>query len=79
MTKMDKYHIIKRGNRFAFCKSGSKKAIRIFKYSEIAFWYACTKIKDDSQLVVHNPDGSVLFSIMPCLMDKIIELNDKAK
>ena len=58
-----KIHIISSGNKWCAKKEGAKRALKVFKYREIAFNYACCLCKVGQDLViVHNKDGSVHFT-----------------
>lgn len=51
-------HVISRRNKWAVVRSGAKRALKIFKYREEAYFYARQNSKT---VVVHNTNGTVLF------------------
>lgn len=52
-------HIIASGKKWAVVKFSAKRASKLFTYREQAYFYAKQMGKN---IVVHNDDGSVLFS-----------------
>lgn len=55
-------HIIARNGKWAVTKPKRKRAIRVFKYRELAFLFAVNNAYRYETIVTHNEDGSVLFT-----------------
>ena len=63
---LSKIHIISNGNKWAVYKPKAKRALRVFKHREIAFYYA-SNLADI--VIVHNKKGEVDFEMMKSVMD----------
>lgn len=51
-------HIVPSKGKFCVKKQGAKRAMKIFDFSEQAFYFAKLRFKN---VVVHDKNGSVLF------------------
>jgi hypothetical protein len=58
---MEIYHIVISKNKWCVKKEGAIKAIRVFKYRELAFGYILLRCSDFDLIAVHNKDATVLF------------------
>ena len=56
-------HIISRGNKWAIYRPKDKRAVRVFKHREEAYYHA-RQLSDN--IIVHDIDGSVCFVTGDC-------------
>lgn len=57
-------HILKRNNNWAVVNLERERALRIEKYREIAFLYACSIGKENQRVIVHDQDNTILFEYL---------------
>jgi hypothetical protein len=67
-------HIIPSHNRWCVKRSGRRKALRIFKYKEVAFLYANAIAKDNELIIIHKETGGMLFKTKKLLVGQTINL-----